>query len=152
MHPEHPGETERAGIPDRAFVFASTSKITLAGAGLAFFASSPANVNGSLPRLSKRTIGPDKLNQLRHVRFLRDDAGLQRHMDAHRRLVTPKFEAVLAALGDRLGETGAARWVRPEGGYFISIETVKGAATRVVELARARRPGLDPGRGDLAER
>ena len=128
-------ETERAGFPDRAFIFASTSKITLAGAGLAFFASSPANVKWFLARAFNRTIGSDKLNQLRHVRFLRDDRGLQRHMDAHRSLLAPKFEAVLTALDERLGRTEAARWVRPEGGYFITVQTVKGAAKRVVELA-----------------
>jgi DNA-binding transcriptional MocR family regulator len=137
-------ETEQAGVPDRAFVFASTSKVTLAGAGLAFFASSPANVKWFLARASKRTIGPDKLNQLRHVRFLGDDAGLQRHMDAHRRLLAPKFQAVLKALDERLRGAGAARWVRPEGGYFISVETVKGAATRVVELARDAGLALTP--------
>ncbi len=106
----------KAGNPDRAFIFASTSKITLAGAGLAFFGSSPANVAWYLARLFKRTIGSDKLNQLRHVRFLRDEAGLARHMDAHRALLAPKFAAVQTALVARLAGTGAATWARPEGG------------------------------------
>lgn len=124
-----------AGHPDRAFIFASTSKITLAGAGLAFFASSPANVAWYLARMFKRTIGADKLNQLRHVRFLKDQDGLMRHMDAHRALLAPKFAAVQAALEHRLGGTGAATWAKPEGGYFITLDATPGTAKRVVALA-----------------
>jgi DNA-binding transcriptional MocR family regulator len=126
----------KAGNPDRAFIFASTSKITLAGAGLAFFGSSPANVAWYLARLFKRTIGSDKLNQLRHVRFLRDEAGLMRHMDAHRALLAPKFAAVQTALDARLAGTGAATWARPEGGYFISVNATSGTAKQVVALAK----------------
>jgi aspartate/methionine/tyrosine aminotransferase len=125
-----------AGHPDRAFVYASTSKMTLAGAGVAFFASSEANVKWYLARASKRTIGPDKLNQLRHVRFLRDEAGLVAHMERHRALLAPKFEAVAKTLEARIGDSGAARWIRPEGGYFIGVETVEGTASRVVTLAK----------------
>jgi DNA-binding transcriptional MocR family regulator len=135
---------EKAGHPDRAFVFASTSKVTLAGGGLAFFASSPANVRWYLARASKRTIGPDKLNQIRHVRFLRDEAGLRRHMDAHRALLAPKFAAVIEALETRLGGTGVARWNRPEGGYFISVDVAEGAAKRVVALAHDAGLALTP--------
>jgi hypothetical protein len=124
-----------AGHPDRAFIFASTSKITLAGAGLAFFGSSPANVAWYLARMFKRTIGGDKLNQLRHVRFLKDQAGLMRHMDAHRALLAPKFAAVQAALEHRLGGTDAATWAKPEGGYFITLDATAGTAKRVVALA-----------------
>jgi DNA-binding transcriptional MocR family regulator len=127
---------ERAGNPDRAFVFASTSKVTLAGAGLAFFASSAANVRWYLGRAAKRTIGPDKLNQLRHVRFLKSEEGLRRHMDAHRALVAPKFAAVIAALESRLAGTGVAQWSRPEGGYFVTVNVMDGTAKHVVELAR----------------
>jgi DNA-binding transcriptional MocR family regulator len=133
-----------AGNPDRAFVFASTSKITLAGAGLAFFASSAANVKWYLARAEKRTIGPDKLNQLRHVRFLKDAAGLQRHMDAHRALVAPKFAAVIAALQHRLAGRDVATWSNPEGGYFISVDVTPGTARRVVELARDAGLALTP--------
>jgi DNA-binding transcriptional MocR family regulator len=124
-----------SGHPDRAFIVASTSKITLAGAGLAFFGSSPANVAWYLARMFKRTIGADKLNQLRHVRFLKDQAGLMRHMDAHRALLTPKFAAVQAALEHRLAGTGAATWAHPKGGYFISLDATPGTAKRVVALA-----------------
>ena len=126
----------KAGHPDRAFIFASTSKITLAGAGLAFFASSPANVAWYLARAFKRTIGGDKLNQLRHVRFLKDEAGLMRHMDNHRALLAPKFDAVIGALESRLAGTGAATWARPEGGYFISLDATPGTAKQVVALAK----------------
>jgi DNA-binding transcriptional MocR family regulator len=126
----------KAGNPDRAFIFASTSKITLAGAGLAFFGSSPANMAWYLARLFKRTIGSDKLNQLRHVRFLRDEAGLMRHMDEHRALLAPKFAAVQTALDARLAGTGAATWARPEGGYFISLNATPGTAKQVVALAK----------------
>lgn len=125
-----------AGNPDRAFVFASTSKMTLAGAGLAFFASSEANVKWYLARASKRTIGPDKLNQLRHVRFLKDEAGLLAHMDKHRALLAPKFAAVTEALEARLGGQGAASWIKPEGGYFVSVDMTSGSASRVVTLAK----------------
>ena len=133
-----------AGNPDRAFVFASTSKITLAGAGLAFFASSPDNVRWYLARASKRTIGPDKLNQLRHVRFLRDAAGLDAHMDAHRALLAPKFAAVEEALSRHLAGTGAARWTKPEGGYFITVDARDGTASEVVRLAKDAGLALTP--------
>jgi DNA-binding transcriptional MocR family regulator len=127
---------ETAGNPDRAFIFGSTSKITLAGAGLAFFASSPANVAWYLARSFKRTIGSDKLNQLRHVRFLKTEGGLMRHMDRHRALLAPKFDAVIAALDSRLDGTGAATWARPEGGYFVSLDATPGTAKQVVMFAR----------------
>jgi len=135
---------EQAGNPDRAFVFASTSKITFAGAGLAFFASSAANVAWYLARAGKRTIGPDKLNQIRHVRFLKDDAGLTAHMEKHRALLAPKFAAVLQALDERLSGTGVARWTRPDGGYFVSVDAMEGTAERVVVLAKAAGLALTP--------
>jgi DNA-binding transcriptional MocR family regulator len=135
---------EKAGHPDRAFVFASTSKVTIAGGGLAFFASSAANVKWYLARASKRTIGPDKLNQIRHVRFLKDEAGLIRHMDAHRALLAPKFDAVIDALEARLAGTGVAQWTRPEGGYFISVDVADGAAKQVVTLAQNAGLALTP--------
>jgi DNA-binding transcriptional MocR family regulator len=134
----------RASNPDRAFVFASTSKVTLAGAGLAFFASSAANVQWYLARAGKRTIGPDKLNQLRHVRFLKNEEGLHRHMDAHRALLVPKFDAVLAALESRLAGTGVASWCKPEGGYFISVDVMPGTARQVVTLAKEAGVALTP--------
>ncbi|WP_020674453.1 aminotransferase class I/II-fold pyridoxal phosphate-dependent enzyme [Methylopila sp. M107] len=133
-----------AGNPDRAFVFASTSKMTIAGAGLAFFASSPANVKWQMARASKQSIGPDKLNQLRHIRFLKDEAGLVAHMDKHRASLAPKFKAVTDALAARLGDTGAATWIVPEGGYFVSVDLVPGAASRTVALAKEAGLALTP--------
>ena len=138
---EHAAE---AGHADRVFMFASTSKITLAGAGLALFAGSPANVAWYLARAVRRTIGPDKLNQLRHLAFLRDADGVERHMDRHRALLAPKFDAVLEALERRLSGTGLARWSRPEGGYFISLDVLPGTASRVVALAKAAGLALTP--------
>ena len=135
---------EQAGNPDRAFVYASTSKITFAGAGLALFASSPANVRWYIASASKRTIGPDKLNQIRHVRFLKDDAGLTGHMDRHAALLGPKFAAVLKALEDRLGGTGVAEWTTPKGGYFVSVDAMDGTASRVVTLAKDAGLALTP--------
>ena len=133
-----------AGHPDRPFIFASTSKVTLAGAGVALFAGSPANIGWYLARAAFRTIGPDKLNQLRHIRFLKDFAGLEHHMDGHQALLAPKFAAVDSALESRLGGTGVATWSRPEGGYFISVDVVDGTASRVVELARGAGVALTP--------
>jgi DNA-binding transcriptional MocR family regulator len=135
---------ERANHPHRVFAFASTSKVTFAGAGLAFFASSAANLQWYLGRVAKRTIGPDKLNQLRHVRFLKDETGLRGLMDAHRALLAPKFAAVLAALESRLAGTGVARWSKPEGGYFVNVEVMEGTAKQVVQLAREIGLALTP--------
>ncbi len=135
---------EAAGNPDRAFVYASTSKMTLAGAGLALFASSPNNVKWYLARALKRTIGPDKLNQIRHVRFLKTIDGLHKLMDGHRALIAPKFAAVEEALERRLGGTGVARWTKPEGGYFVSLDTIDGLASRVVTLAKDAGLALTP--------
>jgi DNA-binding transcriptional MocR family regulator len=128
-------ECERAGHPDRAFVFTSTSKMTLAGAGLGLFASSPANVAWLTDRMCKRSIGPDKLNQLRHLRYLKTVAGLEELMERHRALIVPKFDTIYAAFEKYLAGTGAAEWTRPEGGYFISVDVIDGCAKRVVELA-----------------
>jgi len=130
------GLAEAAGNADRVFVFASTSKITLAGAGVSFFASSPANVAWYLQHLSKRTIGPDKLNHLRHVRYFRDADGVRALMTKHREILEPKFELVTAILGKRLGPYDTAEWTDPDGGYFLSLDVADGTATRVVALAK----------------
>ena len=133
-----------AGHPDRVFAFASTSKVTFGGAGLGFFAASPTNMRWLIDRMSRRSIGPDKLNQLRHVRFLRDAAGLRALMDRHRALLAPKFAAVDEALGERLQDTGVARWTRPRGGYFVTLDLQVGSARRVVELAKGIGLALTP--------
>jgi DNA-binding transcriptional MocR family regulator len=126
-----------AGSPDRALVFGSTSKITFAQAGLGMFTTSPANMRWFVSRQSTRTIGPDKLNQLRHVRVLRDQAGIAAHMDQQRRLLAPKFAAVREMFEARLGGRGIAAWTNPHGGYFVSLDVLDGCAQRVVALARA---------------
>ncbi|CAM5768807.1 putative aminotransferase [Labrys miyagiensis] len=133
-----------AGHPDRPIVFASTSKVTLAGAGLAFLAGSPATVRWYLDSVGKRTIGPDKLNQLRHVRFLKDYKGISDHMEKHRALIAPKFAAVEAAFEGRLEPYGFASWTKPAGGYFIILDVLPGTAGRVVTLAKAAGLALTP--------
>jgi DNA-binding transcriptional MocR family regulator len=126
----------RHGYPNRPFVFASTSKITLAGAGLALFASSPANVKWLLARVTPRTIGPDKINQLRHVRFLQNVAGIETLMERHRAIVAPKFQAVLDVFSSMLSGTPGVSWTTPKGGYFIALSVPRGCARRVVQLAK----------------
>jgi DNA-binding transcriptional MocR family regulator len=121
---------------NRAFVFASTSKITLPGAGIALFAASKENVNWLLARFTPRTIGPDKLNHLRHVRFLEDHAAILGLMDRQRALIAPKFEKVLEIFADKLTGVPGVSWTRPKGGYFISLEVGIGCAKRVIALAK----------------
>ncbi len=130
------GLAAAAGHPDRVFLFASTSKITFAGAGVSFFASSPANVDWYLKNLIKRTIGPDKVNHLRHARFLGSADGVRALMRKHRAIIGPKFETVTAILTDRLGAYDIASWTIPLGGYFVNLDVPDGSATRVVQLAK----------------
>jgi DNA-binding transcriptional MocR family regulator len=132
------------GHPDRALVFASTSKITLAGSGLALFASSKANVAWLLARMTPRTIGPDKINQLRHVRFLKDEAGIHRLMERHRALIAPKFQVVLEIFDRELADAAGVSYTRPKGGYFICLEVPAGCATRTVALAKEAGIALTP--------
>lgn len=124
------------GHPDRAFVFGSTSKMTFAGAGVAMVASSSANVKWLLQQMERRTIGADKLNQLRHVRYLRDAAGIRSLMEAHAAILRPKFQEVQGVFERLLGGTGVATWTKPEGGYFISFDVLDGCARRVIELGK----------------
>ncbi len=134
----------RRGHPHRAFVFGSTSKITLAGAGVALFAGSPENVAWYLGRMGKRTIGGDKVNQLRHVRHFRDTEGLLALMDRHRAIVAPKFATVVETLERHLGGTGVASWIVPKGGYFISLDVLDGCAKELVRLAKDAGVALTP--------
>ncbi|HXV94247.1 MAG TPA: aminotransferase class I/II-fold pyridoxal phosphate-dependent enzyme, partial [Pseudonocardia sp.] len=133
-----------AGHPDRPFVFGSTSKITLAGSGVSFLGSSPANVAWWLAATAKRTIGPDKVNHLRHALFLRDAEGLRAHMAAHRELIAPKFAAVQRILTERLGGVPGVSWSRPKGGYFVCLTVPDGAASEVVRLAKEAGIALTP--------
>ncbi len=130
------GLAEQAGHPDRVFLFASTSKITFAGAGVCFFAGSPANVAWYLGHLVKRTIGPDKVNHLRHAMYLGSPDGVRALMRRHRDILAPKFEQVSSILTERLGGAQTATWTHPDGGYFVSLDVADGTATRVVQLAK----------------
>lgn len=123
------------GTLDNLFQFGSTSKITFSGAGVAFLGSSRQNLAALSHHLGFQTIGPDKVNQLRHVRFLRDSANIADHMAQHAALVRPRFESVLEILDRELGGTGMGSWTRPRGGYFISFDTRPGLAREVVTLA-----------------
>ena len=127
---------EKHGNPNRFWYMSSTSKITLAGSGVAFFASSKANLEWYASHASIRGIGPNKVNQLAHARLLGDAQGLHTLMKQHASSLAPKFEAVIGILEDRLGEFGVAQWTEPEGGYFISLDVLDGSATRVWELAK----------------
>ncbi|WP_280404679.1 aminotransferase class I/II-fold pyridoxal phosphate-dependent enzyme [Nocardia brasiliensis] len=125
-----------AGNPNRPLVFASTSKITFAGGGVSFLGASTANLDWYLQHLSKKSIGPDKINQLRHVRFFGNAEGVRAHMQKHRAILEPKFAAVLRILEDRLGASKVASWTEPKGGYFVSLDVLEGTASRVIALAK----------------
>ncbi|WP_326569729.1 aminotransferase class I/II-fold pyridoxal phosphate-dependent enzyme [Amycolatopsis rhabdoformis] len=133
-----------AGNADRVFVFGSTSKITLAGSGVGFFGSSAANIAWWSGVLAKRTIGPDKVNQLRHAMFLKDADGVRAHMRKHAEIIAPKFAAVDRILTEELGDSGLATWNRPTGGYFISLTVPEGTAKEVVRLAKEAGVALTP--------
>ncbi len=124
-----------SGHPNRPFVFTSTSKITLPGAGVAAFASSSDNLRWWMERYGVRTIGPDKLNQLRHADFLESAGHLHALMESHRRILAPKFAAVQAVFDHELAPYGIARWTRPRGGYFITLDLLSGGAQRTVDIA-----------------
>ena len=134
----------QAGNPDRAIVFASTSKVSWAGSGIAALAASPANIAWWTRHAGVRSIGPDKINQLRHVRLLKDAATVDALMASHRDLIKPKFDAVLAQFGAHLGSVPGVRWTVPKGGYFIDLVTPKGAAKRTIALAKEAGITLTP--------
>ena len=130
------GLAAEAGQPHRPYVFASSSKITFAGAGVSFFGGSLGNVAWYLQHAGKKSIGPDKVNQLRHMRLLRDADGVRRHMLNHQKILAPKFALVLETLEQRLAESKIASWTKPAGGYFISLDVLGGTAKRTVALAK----------------
>jgi DNA-binding transcriptional MocR family regulator len=134
----------RHGHPNRAFIFGSTSKVTFAGAGVGVFAGSKENVAWYLKRIEKRTIGGDKVNQLRHVRLLKNTDGIAALMERHRAILAPKFTRVLEVFGEHLGNTGVANWTSPSGGYFITLDVLEGCARRVVKLAKEAGVELTP--------
>lgn len=133
---------EQAGHPDRAFVFGSTSKITYAGAGVAFLGASRANIDWFTRHLAMLTIGPDKVNQLRHVRLFRDADGVLELMARHRAILAPKFELADSVL--REGLTGIASWSVPKGGYFMTLDVPDGCAAAAVRLAAEAGIALTP--------
>lgn len=133
-----------AGNPDRVIMFASTSKITFAGAGVAFLASSSDQVGWYLAHLGMGSIGPDKVNQLRHAQFFGDAEGVRAHMVRHRAIIAPKFAEVDRVLGERLGGLGIATWNTPTGGYFVNLDVLAGTASRVVALAKDAGVALTP--------
>ena len=138
------GLCSASGHPNRPVIFASTSKITFAGSGVCFLGSSAANIEWYLKHLAKRTIGPDKVNQLRHARFLKSVDGVHALMDGHRAILAPKFQTVVDILRARLGDYGVASWTEPKGGYFVSLDVVDGTASRVIQLAREAGVAMTP--------
>jgi DNA-binding transcriptional MocR family regulator len=130
------GLAAAAGNPNRPLVFASTSKITFAGAGVSFFGGSLGNIAWYLQHAGKKSIGPDKVNQLRHLRFFGDADGVRLQMQRHQGLLAPKFALVAEILEDRLGESKIASWTDPKGGYFVSLDVWPGTAKRTVALAK----------------
>ncbi len=127
-------ECERAGNADIVYEFCSTSKVTFPGSGISAVAASPANLIDIRSFMNFVTIGPDKLNQLRHARFFKGSAGLKAHMKKHAKALKPKFDAVYKTLEKELGDTGLADWTTPKGGYFISFNTMSGCAKSVVQM------------------
>ena len=130
------GLAAAANHANRPLVFASTSKITFAGAGVSFLGGSLGNIAWYLQHAAKQTIGPDKVNQLRHLRFFGDADGVRLHMQRHQELLAPKFALVLEILEDRLGDAKIASWTEPKGGYFVSLDVLPGTAKRTVALAK----------------
>ncbi|MBK9475112.1 MAG: aminotransferase [Tetrasphaera sp.] len=133
-----------AGHPDRPIMFASTSKISYAGSGVAVLAASVGNVGWYLKHIQYASIGPDKVNQLRHVEFFGSAQGVRDHMAKHRAILAPKFAAVDEALTAELDGLGIATWTRPTGGYFVSLDVLDGCASRVVQLAKEAGIALTP--------
>ena len=133
-------ECKKAGNPDMVYKFASTSKITFPGSGIAALATSLNNLDDIKAQLTNQTIGHDKVNQLRHVRFFGDIDGMKAHMRKHADIIRPKFEAVLDALERDLTPCGIGSWTKPKGGYFISFDAPEGCAKDIV--ARAKKAGV----------
>lgn len=133
-------ECEKAGNPDMVFEFASTSKVSFPGSGIAALATSANNIADIKKQLTIQTIGHDKLNQLRHVRFFKDINGLKEHMRKHAEFMRPKFEAVESVLDEELGGLGIGSWTEPKGGYFISFEAMDGCAKAIV--AKCKEAGV----------
>lgn len=133
-------ECEKAGNPDMVYEFASTSKVSFAGAGISAMASSKANIESVKKIITVQAIGYDKVNQLRHARYFKDIDGLKAHMKKHAAIMRPKFEVTLEVLERELGGLGIGSWISPKGGYFISFEAMEGCAKAVV--AKCKEAGV----------
>ena len=133
-------ECEKAGHPDMVFEFCSTSKVSFAGPGIAAIASSKANLDDMRKSMTIQTIGYDKMNQLRHVRYFKDINGIREHMKKHAAIMRPKFEAVLKVLDEELGGLGIGSWTKPNGGYFISFDAMDGCAKAIA--AKCKEAGV----------
>lgn len=133
-------ECEKAGNPDMVFEFASTSKVSFPGSGIAALATSANNIADIKKQLTIQTIGHDKLNQLRHVRFFKDINGLKEHMRKHAEFIRPKFEAVESVFEEELSGLGIGSWTEPKGGYFISFDAMDGCAKAIV--AKCKEAGV----------
>lgn len=140
---EHPAqildilsECEKAGNPDLVYEFCSTSKVTFPGSGVAALATSKANIADVKKSMTIQTIGHDKINQLRHVKFFKDINGINQHMEAQAKVLCPKFQAVLDVLEEKLAPCNIASWNQPKGGYFISLETIDGCAKKAISMCK----------------
>ena len=133
-------ECKRAGNPDLAYKFASTSKISFPGSGISALAASENNLTEIRAQMKVQTIGHDKVNQLRHVRFFGDIHGIVEHMRKHADILRPKFEIVQETLERELGGLGIATWTNPKGGYFVSFDALDGCAKEIV--SRCKKVGL----------
>lgn len=133
-------ECKKQGHPDMVYKFASTSKISFPGSGIAALATSLNNMEDIKKQLKNQTIGHDKVNQLRHVRFFKDIHGMTEHMKKHADIIRPKFEMVEQVLEEGLGGLGIGTWTKPRGGYFISFDSLEGCAKEIV--SRAKKAGV----------
>ena len=129
-------ECRKAGNPNMVFEFASTSKVTFPGSGIAAIAASKDNLDFIKKQMTIQTIGYDKLNQLRHVRFFKNVEGVKAHMEKHAEKLRPKFATVLDVLEKELKPTGVGSWTKPNGGYFISLDVMEGCAKKVVSMCK----------------
>lgn len=137
-------ECKKADNADRVLIFGSTSKVTFSGAGVAMMGASKVNIDYFKKLMTIQTIGFDKINQLRHVKFLKDTAGLSAHMEKHKAVIAPKFEAVISALEEEIAPLGIADWIKPNGGYFVSFNAMDGCAKRIVQLCKEAGVVLTP--------
>lgn len=129
-------ECKKAGNPDMVLKFCSTSKVTFPGSGIAALGASKTNLDYIRKIITIQTIGHDKLNQLRHVRYFRDINGMHAHMKKHAEIIRPKFELVDKVLNSELGDLGIGRWTKPNGGYFVSFNSLNGCAKTIVGMCK----------------